>query len=84
MKRRIILWVLTGIIVACCWAVIAVPAGPGHNLGPLIFVEITAPASLLGRRMPLGVIWFILLNGAFYAVIGLAVELARRAAFHRG
>jgi hypothetical protein len=75
MNRRISLWVLIGIIVACWWAVFAVVAGPGHNLGPSIFVEITAPASVLGRRMSLGVFWFILLNGVFYAVIGFAVEL---------
>jgi hypothetical protein len=78
MNSRIALWVLAGIIVACCWAVVAVVAGPGHNLSPSIFVEITAPASLVGQRMRLGVIWFILLNGAFYAVVGLAVELVRK------
>jgi hypothetical protein len=74
MKRRIILWVFAGIVVACSWAVVAVLTGPCHNLGRSIFVEITAPASLLGRWMPLGVIWFILLNGGLYGVLGLAIE----------
>jgi len=77
MKRRIILWVLAGIVVACSWTVVAVLAGPGQNLGRSIFVEITAPLSLLGRRMPLGVIWFILLNGGLYGVLGLAIESLR-------
>jgi len=33
---------------------------------------------LLGRMMPLSYYWFILFNGACYAVVGLAIEIARR------
>jgi len=39
---------------------------------------ITAPASYLGRRAPLAFYWFILLNAAMYAVVGLGTEFLRR------
>jgi hypothetical protein len=78
MTRRIGLWMLIGLAVACCWAVAAPYMPHVYNSG--IFwtaVKITAPASLFGRDMPLGVLWFILLNGAVYAVVGSAIELLR-------
>jgi hypothetical protein len=79
MSRRISLWGLIGLLVACWWVVVGILAGPSYNLGRAPVVAITAPASLLGRRMPLGVTWSILLNGALYAVVGFAIELVRRA-----
>jgi hypothetical protein len=78
MNRRISLWVLVGLMVACCWVTVGFLAGPRYNLGRSTFVAITAPASLLGRRMPLDVLWFVLLNGGLYGIVGLAIELARR------
>jgi hypothetical protein len=78
MNQRITLWALVGFIVACCWVVVDLFVGYSYNLGQSTFVAITAPASLIGRRMPLGMSWFIVLNGGFYAAIGLAVELLRR------
>lgn len=81
MKRRLGLWALIGIAVACCWFLIGLMIGPqfGRFLGHSIVVAITAPASLLGRAMPLAYYWFILLNGVAYAVFGLAIELLRPA-----
>jgi len=78
MSRRIGLWVLVGIMVACCWVAVGFLASPMYNLGQSTLVAITAPASLFGRKEPLGVIWFILLNGALYGMAGLAVESLRR------
>jgi hypothetical protein len=84
MTRIVSLWVLIGLAVACCWAVVGLLLGPtSYNLGHSTLVAITAPASLLGRKMPLGVVWFILLNGGIYAVMGLAIELIRRSHLHR-
>ena len=80
MKRRISLWLLIGVAVACCWVLVGMFAGPSYNLGRSAIVAITAPASLLGRRMPLGVLRFILLNGGLYAIAGFAIELLRKAA----
>ena len=83
MSRRISVWVLIGIVVACCWVALGLILGPNYNLGRSMLVAITAPASLLGRRMPLGVLWFILLNGVLYAVLGLAIELLRKPHHYR-
>lgn len=78
MKRRIGLWALSGFAVACCWVIYGLATGPNHNLGRWTVVAITAPASLLGRPIPLAYYWFILLNVATYALFGLATELLRR------
>lgn len=78
MGRKIGIWALVGIIVACCWVVIGIVVGPSYNLGRSTLVLITAPASFLGRRVPLTFYWFILLNAATYAVVGLGIEVVRR------
>jgi len=78
MNRMVTLWMLIGLAVACCWVVMGILIGPSYNLGHLTFVAITAPASLLGRKMPLGVVWFVLLNGGLYALLGLTIDLIRR------
>jgi len=79
MSRMVSLWMLVGLAVACCWAVVGLLIGPtGYNLGHSTLVAITAPASLLGRKMPLGMVWFVLLNGVLYALMGFAIELIRR------
>ena len=77
MSRRIGLWVLVGVMVACCWVAIGFLAGPSYNPGGSTIAAITAPASLLGRKVPLGVLWFILLNGGLYGILGLAIESLR-------
>jgi hypothetical protein len=78
MIRRISLWMFAGIIVACCWFAASLLLGPTYPLRHFTILEITAPASLLGSRMPLGVGWFVLLNGAAYASLGFAGELLAR------
>jgi hypothetical protein len=55
-SRRISFWVLIGIAVASCWVAVGLMLGPNYNLGRSTVVAITAPASLLGRRMPVGVL----------------------------
>ncbi len=76
MGRRIGLWVLFGMTVACCWVAIGFLAGPAYNPGRSTIAAITAPASLLGRKMPLGMSWFVLLNGGLYGILGVLIELA--------
>lgn len=84
MKRRIGLWALIGLAVAFFWFVFGLFTWPNYNLGRSTIVAITAPASLIGRSMPLAYYWFILLNAGMYALIGLAPELLRRSiASHR-
>jgi hypothetical protein len=77
MKRRITLWMLFGILVACSWVTIALLAGPSYNPGQSTIAVITAPAALLGRKMPLSIWWFILLNGGLYGIVGLMIESLR-------
>jgi hypothetical protein len=50
MVRRICLWMLIGIMVACCWAIVAALAGPTYNLGRWAVVGITALRHLSGGR----------------------------------
>ena len=78
MGRNIGIWTFIGFIVACGWVGIGIALGPSYNLGHSTLVSITAPASLLGRRVPLTFYWFILLNAATYAVVGLGTEFLWR------
>jgi hypothetical protein len=78
MKRRISLWAITGFAVAFCWFIYSTVTAPNPAFGRSILVAITAPASLIGRTMPLAYYWFILLNAAIYALVGLTTELLRR------
>ena len=77
MKRRIALWALAGFAVAFFWFIVGEFTWPDYNLGRSVFVAVTAPASLLGRTMPLAYYWFILLNAAVYLVAGVFAELLR-------
>jgi hypothetical protein len=84
MNRMVSVWMVIGLAVACCWVVVGLLIGPtSYNLGHSTLVAITAPASLVGRKMPLGVVWFVLLNGGIYALVGLAIALMRRPRLYR-
>jgi len=78
MKRRICLWALAGFAVAFFWFIYSTVTAPNPAFGRSPIVAVTAPASLLGRTMPLKYYWFILLNAAIYALVGLTAELLRR------
>jgi hypothetical protein len=78
MNRRIMMWGLLGLSVAFSWALIGIFAGPDFNVGRSTLAAVTAPVSLLGRKMPLGVEASILLNGCIYALLGLVIETTRR------
>ena len=78
MKRRISLWALCGALVASCWVLYALATWPNLGIAYRTAVEITAPASLIGRSVPLAYYWFILLNALVYALVGTAVDPLRR------
>ena len=82
MTRRLGLWALVGLIVACCWVIIGMTVAPHYNLGRSTFVLVTAPASYVGRKIPLAFYWFILLNAVAYVIVGLAAEGFSRALRH--
>jgi hypothetical protein len=75
MKRRISLWALIGSAAASFWVFYGLATAPNPSLIHSSVLAITAPASLLSRTMPLAYYTFILLNGCFYALIGLTAEL---------
>jgi hypothetical protein len=78
MLKRIAAWALAGFLVACGWFLYSWATMPNPNLARWTLVAVTAPASLVGRNMPLAYYWFILLNAVLYAVAGFAAELAWR------
>jgi hypothetical protein len=78
MKRRIGLWALAGFFIACGWVIYGMAAGPNQNIGQWTVAAITAPASLLGRTIPLALYSFVFLNAAVYALLGFATELLLR------
>jgi len=78
MNRRIMMWGLLGLAVASGWIAIGSFAGPGFNPGRSTAAAVTAPVSLLGRKMALGMESFVLLNGCLYAIFGLVLEATRR------
>jgi len=78
MFRRVALWGLAGLGVACFWVTFGILAGPSHNIGRWAIAAITAPAALLGRTMPLAYHTFALMNAAIYVVLGLGAELILR------
>ena len=83
MVRRIGFWGLAGLGVACFWVTFGILAGPGYNIGAWTIAVITAPASLLGRTMPLANLSFAILNAAIYGVFGLGAEIILRQHRHR-
>jgi hypothetical protein len=78
MRRRIGRWAVAGYAVAIFWFGVGLFTWPTGNLDHSILVAITAPASLIGRTIPLAYYWFILLNAVIYALFGLIAELLRR------
>jgi hypothetical protein len=76
MSWRILLWVLVGFTVACCWALFGMVIPRGVNFGAWPITAITAPASAICRSLHVPIKWwqFVAMNGAVYALIGLAVE----------
>ena len=77
MKRRITLWALLGAVVASFWVLFGIATAPNPGMTHWTVIAITAPASLLGQSVPLTYYAFILLNAAFYALLGLAAETLR-------
>lgn len=84
MKMRIALWALSGAVVVCFWTILMLTF-PGLNIGRSLVVRITIPFAFIGRHfhLPLTYYWTAVLNGATYAVLGLAVEPFYRLRPHR-
>ena len=75
MKERIVLWALSGFLVAGFWTVFGMLTFPRYNLARWLVVEITIPISLIWSNARLTYWQVMFLNAATYALLGLAVEL---------
>lgn len=87
MQCRIVFWAVAGFVVACAWAVYAmVHPSPGvsYDNATWALIEITCPAAVLGRMMPLKIYWFLLLNAVAYALAGCLFESLRKVRFDSG
>ena len=78
MNRRVGRWALAGFGVACFWVLFGLMIPPDINIGGWAITAITAPATMIGRAMPLKFYWFIVLNTAIYGLVGLAITWFRR------
>jgi len=78
MNRRVGRWALAGFAVACFWVIFGLMIPPDINIGAWAITAITAPATMIGRAMPLKFYWFIALNTAIYGLVGLAITWFRR------
>jgi hypothetical protein len=74
MVLRISLWAVVGLGVACGWMYYGMTAGAGQNIGGWTVVAFTAPATLIGREIPLAYSTIAFINAAIYAVVGLLTE----------
>jgi hypothetical protein len=87
MVKRIALWTFVGYVIASAWVFYSLVPNNALNLFRSNLLAITAPASLLGRSLAMKYYWFVALNAAIYALVGLAIEpllhLRRPAATNR-
>jgi hypothetical protein len=77
MNRRIGLWVLAGLIVACAWVIFStITAPPHYHFDRWLILNVSAPAAIICRSIhaPIKFYWFIAMNAIVYGVIGLAAE----------
>lgn len=83
MQRRIAIWAVAGVVVACGWTLAVMLTGPWpaqHMIWKVL--EITYPVSLL-RAHPLTFYECLVINTATYALFGLGIELLRRSSSTR-
>ena len=74
MVLRVSVWAPIGLGVACGWMYYGMTTGAGQNIGGWTVVAITAPATLIGREIPLAYSTVAFINAAIYAVVGLLTE----------
>jgi hypothetical protein len=76
-KRKLLLWTLTGISIAIGWTAYALATAPDYEIAMSAteraiwaLAAITCPPILSGARF----YWVIPINGAIYALLGIIVE----------
>ena len=87
MKNRIAMWATAGFLVAAGWGVYFASADKGSPIKSLVstlarFSQPVAAVAASYLHTPISVYWFLTLNAATYALIGLIVETLRSKANH--
>lgn len=81
MKWRIAIWAVAGLLVVVFWT-LYIMATRQHPLGPYsvgrTLICLTCPIAFLGRDHALSIYLVLFVNAATYALVGAAVETARR------
>src|SRR5579863_8776829 len=75
--KTISLWASVGFGVAAAWAVYFANANKAHRIEPLVYAlarftqPVAAVAEAYLNRHPVGLSWFLVVNAATYALLGL-------------
>jgi hypothetical protein len=80
MKFRVGMWAAAGLLVAGCWTLYALTAGPPAMTSGdpiLALVQLTCPIAFF-RSYPLSLYTVLLANAATYASVGFLVEILRQ------
>ncbi len=82
MKNRIAMWACTGFLVAGCWGLYFANADKGNPIEPLVYMlaRLTQPIGAVAvsyLNSPISIYWFLVVNAATYALVGLIVETLR-------
>ena len=80
MKHRILIWIAAGFSIAAFWAAYLLPNSITRAPAAYTLARLTQPVALISSyfNLSLRFYWVVLLNAMTYALIGLAVEMARR------
>ena len=84
MKYRIANWAAAGFLVAGGWAVYFSVASKDRLIEPIVsaLARLTWPVAIVGSHYPVSLYTALAANAATYALVGLAVEIARRQLDH--
>jgi hypothetical protein len=88
MKYRIAIWAGAGFLVAGCWGLYFANADKAKPIEPLVstLARLTQPVGAVAVsyiHSPIGLDWFLVVNAATYALVGLIVETLRPKLHHR-
>jgi hypothetical protein len=87
MKRKIVIWVIAGFLVASLWALYVTATFPNPLRDqPIVWtlINITCPVAFASFHFHFGIklYWVLLANAATYGLFGLAVESLRQQLSH--
>jgi CBS-domain-containing membrane protein len=86
-KTRIAIWACVGFLVAGWWGLYFANADKGKPIDTLVmtFARLTQPLGAVAvayLKSPISLPWFLVVNAATYALVGLILETLRRKLNH--